>query len=113
MPTRLTTKAPEKGTYLVTVAFTDEAGTAVTPDSITWRLTDENGAVVNSRSTVAISVPAASNTIILSGSDLTVNDPTNTRRKLSVYAVLDLVAGNDKPVRDEVEFEIDNFVSVS
>lgn len=113
MSSRLTTKAPEKGTYIVTVAFTDESGDAVVPDSMKWRLTDMDGNVINSRSTVAVSIPAASNNIVLSSNDLAVNDPTNTRRKLSVYAVVDLDVGNNYPVRDEVEFEIDNFVGVS
>ena len=113
MPTRLTTRAPEKGTYIVTVAFTDESGDAVVPDSITWRLTDMNGNVINSRSTVSIVSPATSNNIVLSSNDLEVTDPTNTRRKVSVYAVVDLDVGNNYPIRDEVEFEIDNFIGVS
>jgi len=103
---RLSTKALELSTYVITVAFTDEAGAAVTPDSITWDLTDSDGNVVNSRQTVAIAVPAASNNIVLSGADLAIPRAEILGRILTVEAVYDSSMGNNLPFKDEVIFEI-------
>ena len=104
--TRLSTKAVEKSTYVVTVAFTDEDGAAVTPDSITWDLTDSSGNVVNSRSSVSIAVPAASNDIVLSGDDLAIPRPGILGRILTIEAVYDSDAGSNLPFKDEITFEV-------
>ncbi len=69
MPATLTTNAVEKSTYIVTAAFTDEDGDAVTPNAgLVWTLTDMNGVVINSREDVSIS-PDTSVDIVLSGND--------------------------------------------
>lgn len=66
----LTPSAPEEGVYVITIAWEDEDGAAVTPDSATWTLTDNRGNVINSRSAVTISSLSTSNDIILEGDDL-------------------------------------------
>jgi predicted NAD/FAD-dependent oxidoreductase len=110
--THITTKALEKSTYVVTVAFTDESGAAVTPDSITWDLTDSSGNVVNGRSTVVIAVPAASNNIVLSGDDLAIPRAGILGRVLTIEAVYDSSMGTDLPFKDEITFEIAPLVNV-
>ena len=49
MPITLETHANEESTYKITAAFTDAAGDAVTPDSVTYKLTNSVGTVINSK----------------------------------------------------------------
>lgn len=104
--TVLATKALERSTYVVTAAFTDESGAAVTPDSITWDLTDTDGNVINSRSSVAVAVPASSIDIVLSGDDLAIQRPSMLWRIVTVEAVYDSSMGSNLPFKDEIRFEI-------
>ncbi len=67
---------PEKGARGVQIAFTDDAGNPVVPNSITWTLTDvpELGStptVINSRLNVS-ATPASTIVIALEGDDLAV-----------------------------------------
>ena len=111
--TTLTTKALEKSTYIITAAFTDEDGAAVIPDSIAWTLTDSSGNVVNSRSSVAVAVPAASINIVLSGADLAIQRAGILGRILTIEAVYDSSLANDLPLKDEIHFEILPLVNVA
>lgn len=110
MATTLTTNAIDGSTYVVTAAFTDAAGSAVVPDSITWTLSDGAGNVVNSRTAVAVAVPAASNDIVLSGADLDYDD--GAERVLTVEAVYDSDEGDDLPLKAECHFRVDDLVNV-
>lgn len=70
MPTTISTQSLPDNTYKITVAFTDSAGSAVTPnDGCTWTLTDTSGTTINSRSAVAIT-EATSVDIVLYDADL-------------------------------------------
>ena len=113
MPTRLTTLASERGSYIVKVDFEDEDGTGITPDSIKWTLTDPKGNIINSLSSVAFAAPATSVNIELSSDDLAVPNRRQTRRKLLIHAVADLQIGNNRDIYDEAEFEIANFIALS
>jgi len=73
MTVQLTTRAIDQSTYLVTAVFTDESAVAVTPDTLTWTLTDVAGAVINAREDVA-ATPAATNNILLQGDDLKLSE---------------------------------------
>jgi hypothetical protein len=73
MATTLTPSAVESSCYIVTVAFTDEDDTPVTPSTVTWSLTDSDGAAVNNRTAVS-ATPDTSIEIALTGNDL-VDDP--------------------------------------
>jgi hypothetical protein len=55
---------------MVTAAFYDEDGGAVTPTAIHWTLKNLDGTVVNNRSGVAVAVPDTSIIIVLYGDDL-------------------------------------------
>ncbi len=54
--TSITTVVPERETAGFQVDFKDTDGTAVTPSSASWTLTDETGSVVNSREDVSMVV---------------------------------------------------------
>lgn len=116
MATILTTVAQEQSTYIITCAFTDEDGDAVIPDSIVWSLTDTDGTVINSRDQEAVSVPAASVDIVLSGDDLALQSgetATKIQRRLLVEAVADTDAGNDLPLKAEAIFLIENLTKIT
>ena len=72
--TVLTDKAQDSGTYIVTLAWTDEAGTAVTPTTATWELSDRAGTTINSRTAVTIGSLSTTNYIVLIAADLAFSD---------------------------------------
>lgn len=111
MPTTIKTQANEESTFVVTVAFTNAAGTAVTPKSATWSLLDKDDNVVNGRNAVTISSLASSVDIVLSGDDLLRSD--GKTRKLLVETVYDSDEGSDLPLKDELTFQIYNLAGVS
>ena len=110
MPTTFTTEddsAVVGSLFRITVAFTDSADVAVTPDSVTWTFTDENGTVQNSREDVSVDAGDLDTSIeiVVEGSDLVATD--NMTRVLIVEAVYDdSVAGDNKTMRDEVSFPL-------
>lgn len=114
MPTRLTSLANEKGTYVVKVDFADEDDNGVTPDSVKYTLTDVKGNIINSLSCATIDCALSTSiTIELSSDDLAVPNRRQTRRKLLIHAVADLQIGNNRDIYDECEFEIANFIGLS
>ena len=108
----LTDEANEQSTYIITAAFTDENGAAVTPDSIAWTLTDTAGTEI---ATGTVATPAASVDIVLSGTQLAVQDGESgdVKRIFTVEAVFDSDAGDDLPLKDSCKFLIRNLVAVS
>jgi len=114
MPSKLTSYAVEKSTFAVVCAFTDEDGSAVTPDSVTWSLVDDSGTVVNSLQDQA-ETPDTSVTIVLSGDDLQLLDQDNDyeTRYLEVSAVVDTDLGDDLPLKDRAEFKVINLQSIT
>jgi len=106
MATKLTTKAEDKGTYVVTATFKDEDGNAVTPNWIKWTLTDERGNVINSREDVSVSSPASSIDIILKGDDLKFSD--SPKRRLIIRSEYDSSLDDDLPLNSQAEFEIND-----
>lgn len=112
MTTVLTETAMEQGTYIVTVAFTDEAGAAVVPNAgLNWTLTDLAGNVINSRNAVVIS-PASSISIILHGDDLAVTT-ADTLRLITVQGTYDSSLGVDLELKAAAQFKIEQLVAVS
>lgn len=110
MPTILTSYAVEKCTFAVGCALADENGDAVTPDSITWSLVDDNGNVINSLEDQGVATPTASSTIVLSGDDLQLRDQNKDyeMRYLEVAAMIDSDLGDDLPVKERCEFKVIN-----
>ena len=113
MATTITVTPAEEGTAKVAVsAFTDEAGTAVTPSAITWTLTDRRGTVINARTAVAVT-PAASVAFLLSGDDLAVTTATSTERHLLITWTYNSTLGNGLTGRAVAVFEIEQLAGVS
>ena len=113
MPTIITTKVTEKSTIVMTAAFTDAAGDAVTPDTITWSLALDDGTAVNSRTDVSIVTPAASVDVVLSGDDTAIIAGANETRIFTIKAVYTSTEGSGLPLNDEAKFFIAPLVSVS
>jgi hypothetical protein len=62
--------SPEGNAVVIPCSFFDENGNAMTPTSIIWSLSDDNGNIVNFRLDQKIAVPAPSVNIVLSGNDV-------------------------------------------
>jgi uncharacterized phiE125 gp8 family phage protein len=115
MPSIITTEALPNDTYVLTIAFTDEAGDAVTPnDPTVWSLTDSEGNTINSRADVAIT-EASSVDIVLSGDDLAATGVYDDGiRIVTVEGDYDSDAGNGLPLNQSHWFIIgDNIKPVS
>lgn len=107
MPVELTTDGMEEGTYVVTASFTDEDDNDVIPNNIHWWLYNSSGSIVNGRSNVNVTVPAASINIVLQGNDLAIIGKDN-RRVLRIEYDYDSSYGTALPGKKEVEFDITN-----
>ena len=108
----LTEEVPEESTQVITMAFTDAAGDAVTPDTITWSLSLMDGTAVNSRTNIVIAAPAASVSVTLSGDDhALVADATN-QRIFTVKATYTSTEGAGLPLNEEATFSIEPLVNV-
>jgi len=115
MPTILTTAVIEESTFIVTAAFTDDAGSAVIPNSgLNWTLTDSSGTIINNRDGIVIGAPAASVDIVLFGDDLAVlGSSDDFIRYLTIEGTYDSDAGSDLPIKDHARFVVTDLVAVS
>lgn len=112
----LTVHAVEKSTYIVTATFKDEDGTLVVPNIITWTLTDESGAIINSRENVSVAIPLSTINIVLQGLDLAMQAGETTGtigRVVTINADYNSTLGSNLPLKGEVKFYIDNLLKVS
>lgn len=110
----LPTKANEKSTFIIVVSFKDEDGDAETPTSVTWTLTDSDGNIINSRQDVSIAAASTIN-VVLSGDDLQIvneNVSSPVSRILTIKAVYNSTLGNDLPLKEQIEFSINNLVVI-
>lgn len=113
MPTTLSTYAMEKGTMAVTVVFSDENGSAVTPNTgLNWTLTDVAGSAINGRTGVT-ATPATAVTIVLSGSDLALTASSNQERVLTFEGTYNGSLGTNLPIKDECRFIVYNLTKVT
>jgi len=107
MPGAIKETAIEQSSFKVSVTFYDESGNAVSPDTMTWTLTDEDGSVVNEREDVTISDPSSSENILLQGDDLAVDGNDPVKRIVTfegTYTSAEFGAG--LPLIDESTFTI-------
>ena len=104
----LSKKAPEGGTYIITLEFFDENDDSIEPDTLSWTLSDSAGTVINSRSAVAVSSPDVSEDIVLRGNDLALQtgEGDGTVRVVTIEATYDSLSGLDLPLRDSAYFHI-------
>ena len=101
--TKLSTHAWEEGTYKITATYTDDDDAAVTPNAVTWTLTDNDGTVINEREDVSIETPSTSNDIVLSGADLAMQtgETGTVKRILYIQGDYDSDAGSELPLKGE------------
>jgi len=108
---------PEKGTVGIEISFTDENGNAVTPDSITWTLTNmpasytETPIVINDREDVSVT-PDSTVTVVLKGDDLsllsTELDESFVDRVLSLEYTYTSSYGSGLPGKAQYIFTVEN-----
>jgi hypothetical protein len=114
MPTQLTEYAVEKSTFAIVAVFTDEDGDAVTPDLVTWSLSNSSGTIINSLEDVS-ETPASTVTIVLSGDDLQLLDSSNDyeERHCEISAVVDTDLGDNLPLKDSATFRVLNLKTIA
>ncbi len=108
MPATITDpKAVRLSSYDITFVFDG------TPSTLAWTLTDLFGNVINSRDSVAITTPQATETITIQGLDLDFygddeKDADEVDRRLIVRGVYDSSRGSDLALVEYAEFTIIN-----
>lgn len=95
---------PEQTTKAVTMAFEDEDGQDVVPNSLVWSLYNEDGDIVNDKEDVEIETPAATVTIAVYGDDLVYTD--GRKRRVVVTGTYDSTLGSDLPLVGIAEFNL-------
>jgi len=111
---KIATVAGEESTFAVSATFTDDAGTPVAPDTLTWTLSDLAGSIINGRNQVSVASPAATTTIVLSGADLVlqVGEVSHGSRRFTVEGTYTSSLGAGLPITGECEFVIQDFINV-
>lgn len=104
--------AEEKGTLALLVVVTDENGTAVTPLSLRWTLSDRDGTIINNRNQVVVGVPASSQTIYLAGNDLQIIDQTK-QQEWRLFTVQTDMGDLAKPQHIEKGFWVKNLKNIT
>ena len=108
--------ARRRSTAAIKVDFTNEAGAAVTPDSITWSLMDQNKTIINGRSNISVSVPASTIYIVLHGDNtdfLPAEEGSDAVvRHLLVQSIYDSSYGDNLPCKDTYLFLIKELTGV-
>jgi hypothetical protein len=106
--------AIDQSSYIVKVSFADESGTAITPTTASWTLTDGDGEIVNSREDVAITSLASSVYIALSGDDLVAGTTRaeNLRCLVIEGTYSSSLVGGTLPVKEAVKFLIEDLPQV-
>ena len=112
---------PEEGVRTAQVAFKDEDGVAVAPNSASWTLYNrpsdptETPTVINSREDVVISSPEATEDILLEGDDLAflaAELGTLCHRALVVEYQYDSSFGNNLDDKIQYFFSIERIIGV-
>ena len=108
--TTLTTSAIEGGTYVISFSFTDEDGDPVTPNQLSWTLTDDEGNVINSREDVVISPPAASVDVLLQGDDLDPGDSKLAELIFTIEGTYNSDLGSNLPIVAQCKLPVDGLL---
>ena len=109
MPVTISSHAREGGTILLPVNFTDEDGDSFKPNSISWKLTDEDGTVINGRSSVSLTANS-STSVVLTGDDLAITGTVRKIVKVKVFGTYNSDYGTNLTYREEATVVIDNLV---
>ena len=109
----LTPNAEERSSYIVRVSLFDENGDAVLPGAVTeisWSLRDSEGTVINNRLDVPVT-PAPSFSIVLTGDDLEMLDPSVYVRSLSVVCAYNSDTYGELALAEELVFSLNTVAS--
>jgi hypothetical protein len=113
MTIKLTIDASKRSTYIGLADFYDEHGSAATPKSANWTLTDAGGSIVNSRNNVSFSPLSSTCTAVLWGADTTLFGANDSgQRVFTVEAIYDSDIGINLPINDEARFEIERLEAI-
>src|SRR3990170_3078876 len=109
MPITITDTANEKSTFALEMAITDENGDPLTPNTLTWTLTDLAGNVINERAGVEITTPASTVTVgllryRLDGGAFRRQDWRLVQRMVGVSTFEEFVAKQDELHRSLFDF---------
>lgn len=114
MPQIASIELNEKGTGKVTIVLKDTEGLGINFADISspqWRLTLEDGTVVNER-TYALST-LTSLTWVLTGEDLAIiGDSDTLRRIISFKCTYNSALGSNLPLHEEIQFSINPLVGI-
>ncbi|MFH1985262.1 MAG: hypothetical protein ABIL58_25780 [Pseudomonadota bacterium] len=109
----LSQDADEESTILISADFADEDGIAVAPLTMSWKLTDSAGAVINDRSAVGIEVPAASVNIVLTSDDLGIAGSGDVVRILTLWGTYNSASGSALKFTAGVRFKINQLIGIA
>lgn len=116
MPTIITNvRATEEGTIILDYEFKDEDDVLVVPTAMAWTLTDVNGVVINSRSSVAIDPLVDSGSLVLKGDDLAIPSGADESERVVSFVgtYTSGTFGAGIPLTDKVLFTIDNLPGIA
>ncbi len=103
-------KARDRSTYPIKLEFFDYDNAPVVPNSITWKLTDDVGAVINSR-TAETETPDSTVYVVLSDDDIAYSD--GEKRVLLVQSPFDSDLGAGLPLNEEYRFDVDDLINIT
>lgn len=103
----------ERSTLALVASFRDEADELITPTAIAWSLTDGDGNVLNGRDELAVTPPANTITIVLSGDDLAMATGDDGRRQVVIRATYDGDLGDGLPITGLIEFTVRNVPGIA
>jgi hypothetical protein len=114
MPVTLSIEAIEQSSYIVKATFTDELGASMTPSTLKYTLTNEDGDVVNSREDVSLSIATGYAYIVLSGDDLAVSgDKELNGRTITLEGTYNSsITGGSLPFKDSIHFSVRNLAII-
>ena len=110
----LTVSPYEEGSLVISMTFRDEDLSLVKPQTLTWTLTDESGAVVNSKENIAVTGSDLDTTVnvALTGDDLAIIAGVGLLRIFTIKGTYDSTYGTGLNLTDVVKFNISDLKAV-
>jgi hypothetical protein len=111
----LSTQFNEKGSGAIGFSFTGLNDEEVTPNTFNWKLTDDQGTVINSRTDVS-ETPATTTWILLQGLDLA-DTSTNSIRIVTIQgtynSILGGIAKTNVEYTGEYRFDLRSMINIT
>lgn len=109
MTTLIRVRPTEKGTAVVTMAFTDSSGASVSPENMQWQLMLEGGTIINNRS--FSNGAFTGDYVVLTGNDLAAfGADDDGSRIFSFQGKYDSDVGQGLSITGECAFKIQKLV---